>query len=75
MEASMLRLLTATTLSALLLAPAGALAAQQTTGNQADLATSVKAKAPTHKRKQIIRSEVGGKTTTGAARSEHPFAR
>ena len=47
--------------SALLLAPVGAYAAtagQQSTGAQSDLRHNVKAKHPTYKRHQIIRSEL-----------------
>jgi len=50
--------------AAFVLAPGGATAGQQSTGAQSDLKASVKAKAPTHKRHEIIRSESG---TTGAA--------
>jgi hypothetical protein len=64
----MRNLLTAGVLSALLLGSAGTCAfaaGQQSTGAQSDLRQSVKAKHPTFKRHQIIRSEEN-KNTTGS---------
>jgi hypothetical protein len=54
--------------SAVLLLPLGAYAGQQTTGDQSDFKTSVKARHPTYKRQQIIRAE-SPRQTTGAAPS------
>ncbi len=66
-------LLAASALSALLLAPAGAIAAgQQSTGAQSDLRQSVKAKAPTLKRHHIIRAEQN-KNTVGAGPAHEPM--
>lgn len=65
----MRHLLTAGALSSLLLASAGSYAmaaGQQSTGAQSEFRQSVKAKQPTYKRHQIIRSETN-KNTTGAA--------
>jgi hypothetical protein len=57
----------ALSLSALLAFPVAASADQQSTAAQSDLKASVKARHPTHKRHEIIRSESGKQTTTGAA--------
>jgi hypothetical protein len=56
-----MRMLFAAMLALPLLAPAGAFAmsaGHQSTGAESDLRLSVKAKHPTHKRHQIIRSEL-----------------
>jgi hypothetical protein len=58
----------ALTVSSALLLPLGAYAGQQTTGEQSDLKTSIKARHPTYKRQQIIRAE-SPKQTTGTAPS------
>jgi hypothetical protein len=62
-------LLTATAVSALLLAPVGAYAqrSNQTTETQENFRASVKAEKPTAKRKHILRGETNRNDTTGAA--------
>jgi hypothetical protein len=61
--------LAAVAASALILLPAGAMAqnGQQTTETQQNLKDNVKAKPPTAKRQEIIRSESDKSNTTGTA--------
>jgi hypothetical protein len=61
----------ALTILAISAIPVGAYADQQSTSAQSDLKASVKARQPTHKRQQIIRSE-SNQQTTGAAPSHSP---